>query len=55
MLAPILALGLGASSALAAGLEGHVGGSFEDGGDTLVSGMMVGHSLNTLCSRDDPS
>ncbi len=44
MLAPLLAIGLGASSAFAAGAagaEGHKGGSFEDGGDTLVSGLMV--------------
>ena len=44
MLAPILALSIGASGALAAGTaggEGHVGGAFEDGGNTLVSAMMV--------------
>ncbi|THH01955.1 hypothetical protein EW026_g821 [Hermanssonia centrifuga] len=44
MLAPLLAIGLGASSAFAAGAagaEGHKGGSFEDGGDTLVSGLML--------------
>ena len=44
MLAPLLALSLGASSALAAGAtggEGHTAGSFEDGGSTLVSAMMV--------------
>ena len=39
-----LALGLGATAALAQttkGGEGHAGGSFEDGGDTQVSVMMV--------------
>ena len=44
MFAPLLALGLGATTALAQGAkggEGHVGGSFEDGGDTVVSAMMV--------------
>lgn len=42
----LLALTLGATTALAQGSkggEGHVGGSFEDGGDTLVSAMMVRH------------
>ena len=40
----LLALGLGATVALgqgAKGGEGHAGGSFEDGGNTQVSAMMV--------------
>lgn len=40
----LLALGLGATAALAQGSkggEGHVGGSFEDGGNTQVSAMMM--------------
>lgn len=40
----LLTLSLGATAVLAQsskGGDGHVGGSFEDGGDTLVSGMMV--------------
>lgn len=44
MLPTVLALGLGATAALAQtnkGGEGHVGGSFEDGGNTLVSAMMM--------------
>ena len=44
MLPSLLALGLGATTALAQsskGGEGHVGGSFEDGGETQVSAMMV--------------
>ncbi|KAF7797924.1 hypothetical protein EIP86_009131 [Pleurotus ostreatoroseus] len=44
MFIPLLALSFGATSALAAGPvggEGHAGGSFEDGGDTLVSAMMM--------------
>lgn len=44
MLSPLLALALGTTTVLAQtgkGGEGHVGGSFEDGGNTVVSAMMV--------------
>ena len=54
MLAPLLALSLGASSALAAGAtggEGHTAGSFEDGGSTLVSAMMVSSVYHASFSR----
>ena len=51
----LLALGLGATTALAQGTkgaEGHAGGSFEDGGNTQVSAMMVGtHSNHCLRAR----